>query len=47
MPIEDQGVQNLTLLIKGERGMSRQLICEVLYIPLRGRYGQVRPASTD
>lgn len=47
VPIEDQGVQNLTLLIKGERGMSRQLICEVLYIPLRGRYGQVRPASTD
>lgn len=41
-PIEDQGVQNLTLLIKGERGMSRQLICEVLYIPLRGRYGQVQ-----
>ena len=47
VPIEDQGVQNLTLLIKGERGMSRRLICEVLYIPLRGRYGQVRPASTD
>jgi len=41
-PIEKQGVQNLTLLTKGERGMSRQLICEVLYIPLRGRYGQVQ-----
>jgi len=41
-PIEKQGMQNLTLLIKGERGMTRQVICEVLYIPLRGRYGQVR-----
>lgn len=40
-PIEKQGVQNLTLLTKGEHGMSRQVICEVLYIPLRGRYGQV------
>lgn len=41
-PIEEQGVQNLTLLTKGEHGMSRQLICEVLYIPLRGRFGQVQ-----
>jgi protein-L-isoaspartate(D-aspartate) O-methyltransferase len=38
-PIEEQGVQNLTLLIKGEQGMSRKVICEVLYIPLRGQYG--------
>ncbi len=43
-PIEEEGVQNLTLLIKGEQGMSREVICEVLYIPLRGRYGHVRPA---
>ena len=40
-PIEEQGEQNLTLLIKGEHRMNRQRICEVLYIPLRGRYGQV------
>lgn len=40
-PIEEQGEQNLTLLIKGEHRMDRQRICEVLYIPLRGRYGQV------
>jgi protein-L-isoaspartate(D-aspartate) O-methyltransferase len=40
-PIEEQGEQNLTLLIKGEHGMNRQRICEVLYIPLRGRYRQV------
>jgi protein-L-isoaspartate O-methyltransferase len=41
-PIEEQGVQDLTLLFKGECGMSRQVICEVLYVPLRGRYGIVR-----
>jgi protein-L-isoaspartate(D-aspartate) O-methyltransferase len=40
-PIEEQGEQNLTLLIKGQQGMNCQRICEVLYIPLRGRYGQI------
>ncbi len=40
-PIEERGEQNLTLLTKGEQGVSRQVICEVLYVPLRGRYGQV------
>jgi protein-L-isoaspartate(D-aspartate) O-methyltransferase len=40
-PIEERGVQNLTLVIKGDHDLSRRLICEVLYIPLRGRYGQV------
>ena len=44
-PIEQLGVQNLTLLSKAERGMSRQVICEVLYVPLRGRYGHVQPES--
>lgn len=39
-PIEEQGIQNLTLLTKSEQGLSRQVLCEVLYIPLRGRYGQ-------
>ncbi len=46
-PIEEQGVQNLTLLRKGEHGMSRQVICQVLYIPLRGQYGQVRASLAD
>lgn len=46
-PIEEQGVQNLTLLSKGKRGMSRQVICQVLYIPLRGQYGQVQAALAD
>ncbi len=38
-PVEEQGVQNLVLLEKGERGITKQIICEVLYVPLRGRYG--------
>jgi len=46
-PIEEHGVQNLTLLTKGEGGMNRQVICEVLNIPLRGRYGQIRATSTE
>jgi protein-L-isoaspartate(D-aspartate) O-methyltransferase len=46
-PIEEQGVQSLTLLGKSERGMSRQVICEVLYIPLRGQYGNVPPMPAD
>lgn len=43
-PIEQTGGQTLTLLAKGERGMSRQAICDVLYIPLRGQYGHDRSA---
>ena len=46
-PIEEQGVQHLTLLEKDERGISGRTVCEVLYIPLRGRYGNVQPASTE
>lgn len=46
-PIEKEGVQNLTLLSKGECGVSWQVICEVLYIPLRGRYGQARSSSIE
>ncbi|HLZ32666.1 MAG TPA: protein-L-isoaspartate O-methyltransferase [Nitrospira sp.] len=45
-PIEERGVQNLTLLTKGEQGLNRQVICEVLYVPLRGRYGQVPSVSS-
>jgi protein-L-isoaspartate(D-aspartate) O-methyltransferase len=46
-PIEEQGVQNLTLVSKGERSMNRQVICQVLYIPLRGQYGRIRAALED
>lgn len=38
-PVIEEGVQNLVLLEKGEKGVKREVICEVLYISLRGRYG--------
>ncbi len=38
-PVEEGGVQNLVLLEKHERGLTRAVICQVLYVPLRGRYG--------
>ncbi|WP_455378892.1 protein-L-isoaspartate O-methyltransferase [Petrachloros mirabilis] len=40
-PIETEGVQNLTLFSKDERGMRHKVICEVLYVPLRGRYEHI------
>lgn len=38
-PVIEEGVQNLVLLEKGEKGVRKEVICEVLYISLRGRYG--------
>ncbi len=38
-PVIEHGVQNLVLLEKSEKGIIRKVICEVLYIPLRGKYG--------
>lgn len=38
-PVMENGIQNLVLLEKSERGVERNVISEVLYIPLRGRYG--------
>jgi protein-L-isoaspartate(D-aspartate) O-methyltransferase len=38
-PVIERGIQNLVLLEKGEKGVSRKVICEVLYINLRGSYG--------
>jgi len=35
-PMEETGVQTATFLNKVEQRMSRQVICEVLHIPLRG-----------
>lgn len=37
-PLIENGVQNLVLLKKTEKGLKRKVICEVLYIPLRGKY---------
>lgn len=41
-PIIDRGVQMLTLLAKGREKIERTVICEVLYLSLRGRYGVER-----
>lgn len=38
-PVIEQGVQNLVLLEKSEEGIKRRVICEVLYVHLRGAYG--------
>ncbi len=38
-PVLEAGVQNLTLFEKQPDRLSRRVICQVLYIPLRGQYG--------
>ncbi|VVB97565.1 Protein-L-isoaspartate O-methyltransferase [uncultured archaeon] len=38
-PVIEHGVQNLVLLEKSEKRIIRKVICEVLYIPLSGKYG--------
>ncbi len=38
-PVIEHGVQDLILLEKSEKGVGRKVICEVLYVPLRGKYG--------
>ena len=38
-PVIEYGVQNLFLIEKIEKGIRREVICEVLYVSLRGRYG--------
>ncbi len=38
-PVTAQGVQTLTVFEKSERAVTRRIICEVLYIPLRGAFG--------
>jgi protein-L-isoaspartate(D-aspartate) O-methyltransferase len=39
-PVIERGAQNLVLLKKTEEGVRREIICEVLYVSLRGRYGK-------
>jgi protein-L-isoaspartate(D-aspartate) O-methyltransferase len=41
-PVIEQGIQYLVLHEKGDRGLTRQILCEVLYVSLRGRYGNVK-----
>jgi len=38
-PVSREGHQYLTLLEKGAEGIQAQIICEVLYVSLRGVYG--------
>jgi protein-L-isoaspartate(D-aspartate) O-methyltransferase len=38
-PVFEGDTQNLTLLEKGIKGIQRHIICEVLYVSLRGTYG--------
>jgi protein-L-isoaspartate(D-aspartate) O-methyltransferase len=38
-PITEYGVQNLVLFEKEEKEITRKVICEVLYVSLRGKYG--------
>ena len=38
-PVIEHGVQDLVLLEKSEKRIIKKVICKVLYIPLRGKYG--------
>ncbi|WP_366949731.1 hypothetical protein [Geobacter sp.] len=38
-PVREEGVQNLVLFEKSGEGIRREVICQVLYVPLRGKYG--------
>lgn len=38
-PVIDHGVQNLVLLEKNQKAVTEKIICEVLYVDLRGKYG--------
>ncbi len=38
-PVLEDDVQLLVLLEKGGRGMRKRVVCEVLYVSLRGIYG--------
>lgn len=38
-PVVEQGIQNLVMLVKTEQGIARRVICQVLYVLLRGTYG--------
>ena len=40
-PVIEDGIQNLVLIEKGEKGIRRKVICEVLYVSLRGMYGVI------
>ncbi len=39
-PVVERGIQYLTLVEKRDQELKTQVLCEVLYIPLRGCYGE-------
>jgi protein-L-isoaspartate(D-aspartate) O-methyltransferase len=39
-PVVEEGVQHLVLHEKREKGFPREVLCEVLYVSLRGKYGR-------
>ena len=39
-PVVEQGCQNLTLVGKRADGISTEVLCQVLYVSLRGKYGK-------
>jgi protein-L-isoaspartate(D-aspartate) O-methyltransferase len=41
-PVMERGVQYLVLHEKHEKGFTREVLCEVLYVSLRGKYGRSR-----
>lgn len=38
-PVLEHGTQKLVLIEKSEKGTEKKIIAEVLYVPLRGKYG--------
>jgi protein-L-isoaspartate(D-aspartate) O-methyltransferase len=44
-PVEEQGIQNLVLLERHQHGLTCEVICQVLYVPLRGQFGGTAGAA--
>jgi protein-L-isoaspartate(D-aspartate) O-methyltransferase len=38
-PVRQQNVQNLVMVEKHEKGTIQTVVCEVLYVPMRGQFG--------
>jgi protein-L-isoaspartate O-methyltransferase len=38
-PVRERGIQELVLLEKSGQGLRREVITEVLYVLLKGKYG--------
>ncbi len=39
IPVIEKGIQNLVVFEKSATGITRQVICQVLYVGLQGVYG--------